>query len=125
MKPITIYLPDEKPMTLNTFYAGTHWSKRSTEAHRVHDLVATKLIGCKMYSVPVRIYIETGYKDRRRHDPDGAASKLYIDGLVLGGLLEDDDLEHVKSVTLSSVRADHNYVKITVSPYGLPLPFEG
>jgi hypothetical protein len=64
--------------------------------------------------VPVSIAIETGYKDKRRHDPDGAASKLYIDGLVVGGLLIDDDMEHVKSVTLRSVRSDRDYVEITV-----------
>jgi Holliday junction resolvase RusA-like endonuclease len=112
----TIVLENERPMSLNTFYAGRHWSVRSEEANRVHQLVASELVGCEAIDVPVHIVIETGWKDKRRHDPDGAACKLYIDGLVHGGLLVDDDMEHVLSVTLRSVRSDRYYVKIVVVP---------
>lgn len=111
---IKIVLHDERPMALNTFYSGVHWSVRSEEAKRVHQLVACEIVDRQAFTVPVSITIETGYKDKRRHDPDGAASKLYIDGLVAGGLLADDDMEHVKSVTLRSVRSDRDYVEITV-----------
>lgn len=40
------------------------------------------------------------YPSGRRHDVDNTVPKFILDGLVEGGLIEDDDSRHIKKLTL-------------------------
>lgn len=42
----------------------------------------------------------TYYRTNRRHDVDNSCPKFIIDGLVDGGLVIDDDMKHITSLTL-------------------------
>lgn len=116
LPPIKVLLEDEKPMSWNKMYAGGHWGSRKSEADRVHDLMACQLIGAEMFEVPVHVVIEVGFKDKRKRDPDNIAVKFYIDGLV-GRVIEEDTIDHIKSLLIIGVRSDRNYVQIIVSPW--------
>ena len=52
-------------------------------------------------AVHSRFHIRVHSKRRRLTDPDGLSAKFAIDGLVKGGLLEDDSPTYVESVTFS------------------------
>lgn len=41
------------------------------------------------------------YSTDRRHDVDNTVPKFILDGMVMAGLIEDDDREHVRRLTLS------------------------
>lgn len=43
----------------------------------------------------------TYYGNNRTHDVDNTTPKFIIDGLVVGGMLESDDMNHVKKLILS------------------------
>lgn len=84
-----IIIPNERPMSLNKFYSGKHWSVRADEAQRVHDLVVAHLPRkYEMYKEKVDIFIMAYFKNRP-FDSDNIISKLYIDGLK-GRVIEDD-----------------------------------
>jgi len=85
MSGVVIQLQGERPISWNTFYAGMHWSVRSHEAQRVHDLVATQCLVQHIdtdepFSKPVIVHFYVGF-NKRPIDPDNIAVKLYIDGL--------------------------------------------
>ena len=40
------------------------------------------------------------FKTKARHDVDNTVPKFFLDGLVEGGLIADDDSDHLKSLTL-------------------------
>lgn len=40
------------------------------------------------------------YPNHRRHDPDNSVPKFILDGLVEGGMIVDDDSEHIRKLTL-------------------------
>lgn len=42
----------------------------------------------------------TYYKTNMRHDIDNSVPKFMLDGLVCGGLVADDDMKHIKKLTL-------------------------
>lgn len=81
-------------------YAGSHWSRRNTLAHRWHDEIA---IFCKKNKVkkinqyPVEIRTTSFFKSKRIRDTDNCilANKLICDGLVLCGILKDDTPQYV------------------------------
>lgn len=48
------------------------------------------------------------YPNSRRHDTDNSVPKFILDGLVQGGMIVDDDSEHLASLTLKcGVDAEH------------------
>ena len=56
-------------------------------------------------AVHPRVSITVHSKRRRPVDPDGISAKAAIDGLVRGGILEDDSPTFVEAVTYSQERA--------------------
>lgn len=79
--------------------------KKSSFASKITDLesylksqpLAKKKV--ERLNSPVSIHIHS--KRKRLTDADGISAKAAIDGLVLTGILEDDNNEWVKSVTYS------------------------
>ena len=64
------------------------------------------------FDSPVRIHIHSIRK--RTADPDGISAKAAIDGIVKGGLLEDDSAKHVEAVTYSQEKGSEEKTLITV-----------
>lgn len=59
----------------------------------------------KANEVHPRVRIEVHSRRRRLADPDGVSAKAVIDGLREGGLLVDDSLEYVESVSFSQEKS--------------------
>lgn len=112
---IEIILDGEVPMTWNKLYAGSHWSVRKNEAERVHDLVyysvmeqvdpelRESLFPLTGVDITVTAYISDG---RVLKDPCNLPAKIYIDGLVEAGVIEDDNWKIVNSVTTARRNCD-------------------
>lgn len=64
------------------------------------------------FSAPVRIHIHSVRK--RDVDADGISAKAAIDGLVHGGLLQDDSPRYVKEVSYSQEKGSEEEVIITI-----------
>lgn len=61
---------------------------------------------------PVSIHVCSVRK--RLADADGISFKASLDGLVLAGLLPDDDPKHVKEVTFSQRQGQPEHTEITI-----------
>lgn len=117
-----ITLEGERPVTLNKYYAGMHWTERNEEADRVHMLVlaSTMPLKAKIFEKPVDITVKVYFKDRPQ-DSDNIMAKMYIDGLK-GRIITDDNRKYVRAVTtVSLVDKTRPRVEIEVveSSYGI------
>ncbi len=64
---------------------------------------------------------EFWFSERRRRDPDNHAACLkgLLDGMVHGGLLTDDDFEHIElQIAYGGIRKRRSGIDITVSAIG-------
>jgi len=100
-----IVLSGERCQSLNKMYAGRHWSRRAEEATRVHELVyytaLEQQLNIAPFNKPVRITIRAYFKNRPM-DPDNIVGKLYVDALRHVGIIHDDTIKYVASVTTES-----------------------
>jgi len=97
-----IKILNHKAISWNQLYKQGHWSKRSSLAKQIHELVWSYAPAPKEYKKKVDISITAYYKDKRRHDSDNICAKLYIDGLKEAGILLDDDTRYVGKVTVEA-----------------------
>lgn len=116
---ITITIPDERPTSWNTFYAGAHWSKRKKEADRVHQMVRYALPSSVVDSGPLSERVDItvrAYFKNRPQDASNICAKLYEDALI-GWVIVDDKPEYVRSMrTISEVDKKNPRVEIEVVP---------
>ena len=66
-----------------------------------------------------RASIKVHSKRKRLADPDGISAKAIIDGLVLGGILQDDSAEFVSEVsfTQENSKTEETIIDIVWSKY--------
>lgn len=103
MSEVTITLPPGLPLlSLN---GRDHWAKRNRITQDIKDAAwAMAMRAAVAGKVPAfqRAEITVTYQppDKRRRDPDNLAptGKAAIDGLVLAGILPDDNSKHVAAV---------------------------
>lgn len=107
---------DFKCPSLNASYSGRHWTKRRAEASYIHTLVA---IDCRRQAItpitefPIDVTVTAYYKDNRRRDSGNISNKELIDGLVIAGIIPDDNTKYIRAVTTIAVnKAGSNYVEI-------------
>lgn len=92
-----IVIPNERPLSLNKFYAGIHWTKRKKEADRVHKLVrAFTPKNTTIIAKRVDILITAYFKDRPL-DASNIFLKIYEDGLK-GVVIADDSRAYVRCI---------------------------
>ena len=112
---LKLILDGERPVSWNTFYAGTHWRKRSEIVRDVHLAVKAALMQngrVPPFEEPVTITI-TSYFKGRQLDPDNITGKLYIDALVHEGVLHNDTPRYVDAVTTRS-RKDKERPRVVI-----------
>lgn len=117
MKSQEIIIENFKCPSWNIFYAGVHWTKRKKIVDEIHTLVWAE---CKKHKIkkvvaPIKIAFEVSFKSKRRHDPDNIFCKGFLDGLVLAGVIEDDNSEIVKEVAIRVFTGMSDKVVITLS----------
>lgn len=117
-KPIKIVLEGERPVSLNAYYAGMHWTKRKAEADRVHWMIhilnqKEKPLLKHIVDIAMHVYFKS-----RPLDADNIMAKMYIDGLK-GKVIVDDSPKYVRSVTTVSLTDRENpRVEIMIQPCG-------
>lgn len=99
---LTLTIPDERPISWNTFYAGGHWSKRKAEKDRVWLAVRAAfppdVVNGNGWPAQTRVQIHiTAYVKSSPMDADNVCTKLYVDALK-GLVIPDDDGKWVETV---------------------------
>lgn len=116
MRTESILIPWLGP-SLNSVYAGKHWSVRKKVADEGHKacLVARTV---KPFSVPVSLYFQPVLgKGVRTLDCSNyaLAAKIIEDGLVRCGVLKDDTPQYVRSIAiLAPERGKQTGMKVTI-----------
>ena len=112
---MTILVP-YKPLSWNVLARKNHWTytrtfKEMAEATKYGERKGT------MPKPPVDIVVTCLWKGKRRHDIDSIVFKPILDQLVRDGLLPDDSLEYVRSVTYrGETGCDHDGYEIIITP---------
>lgn len=109
-----------KAPSLNKSYSGRHWSARHKEALEIQRLVW----GCckvqdlpQVKNYPVDIMITAYYKSKAKRDSGNVSNKELIDGLVLAGIIEDDNTRFVRRVTTQALIGQKEN-KVMMEVYG-------
>jgi len=90
----TLTLPITAPLSMND---REHWAKKAQRVRTVRESVAqlARAEGIPQLWHP-RVTLHYEPRDKRRRDVENLVptSKAAVDGLVLAGVLEDDDAQH-------------------------------
>ena len=100
MQMITIY---EKPYSLNE-YRNEHYIKLNKIKKKWSNAVELACLWNKIKPVDkCELRFTFIFGDRKRRDPDNYAAtvKMIIDGLVIAGILPDDNFNHVAKIEMS------------------------
>lgn len=118
-----IVLPNERPISWNTYYAGAHWIIRKKKATEIHTLVKYALMEMgyhgrsKLIAGKVNIKVIAYFKNRP-YDSDNIPAKLYVDGLK-DILIQDDTYRYVGDVTTrSEIDKQNPRVEIVIEEEG-------
>lgn len=106
MKTVKIIIPDEKPLSWNMVYAGSHWSVRQLEKDRVKYRIIENATHPEIFVTRVDIFI-VAYFSGRPYDSDNIFDKIYVDGLK-GLYLKDDSPQYVRYVATRSEKDANN-----------------
>ena len=109
---ITLLLP--KTISLNTLYAGKHWTYRKKIKDQYKKLVAVELANYTP-STPNTYTIDIRYNSRLDVDNNVLVSKFVSDALVAFGFVIDDSPRYYKKLTIEfdgNVKRDYCEVEI-------------
>ena len=103
--PVTEMLRLELPLPAKELSpnARVHWSVRNRATQEAKDAVVCAVLEQRARSKPLATatvtvrFVVPNYR-RRDHQNLIASSKAYVDGLVLAGVIVDDDTKHIKEV---------------------------
>ena len=125
MKSITFFLDFPLP-TMNEMirtargnrFASAAQKKKYTDLVAMEIMVQTSRPHFEAVSLDIT-WIET----KRKRDPDNvfAAVKFILDGIVAAGIIDDDDRNHVASITNRIAVSDSRGVAVMVSSVPKPL----
>lgn len=111
-----IIIENFKCPSWNLFYSGTHWSKRKKLVDEIHQIVyyLSKKNKLKPFKNKVAINFEIYYRQARLHDPDNACIKPFIDGLVMSGILKDDNYHCIDEISIRIKQGKENKIIIKI-----------
>lgn len=91
--------PELEPISANAFYSGMHFSKRNKIADEWHLVIKS---ACRHLHPIMRCKLVFDFNTGYDLDNNSAMMKMIIDGIVLAGILPDDNKNHVKEITIRS-----------------------
>lgn len=110
----TLPIKIDSELSINSIYAGIHWSKRRKQADGIAEIVYYSLleqhIPLKIYNNPVNITFY--WHSKLDLDNHGYLAKLIIDGLK-GYLIKDDTKKYIQAI--SHHYWDKNGVKVIIT----------
>src|SRR3990167_4030724 len=101
-KTLRLELPIKGP-SMNEIWGSKHWSVRAAKAREIHDFVCLAVrSGKKVQFDACKITYMFHFKTARRRDLDNLAygCKVMNDGLVLAGIIPDDNCAVVKELVI-------------------------
>lgn len=106
------------PVSLNELF-GMHRFARAKYTKERKEEVAwlCKQIKEKVYKWPVDVNILIISKSKHKKDSANYSCKAEIDGLVLGGLLPDDNTDYVRRVTFEVQYGEKDKTIVTLNSY--------
>lgn len=112
----TLSIDNHKVISWNKLYSQNHWALRKQLADTIHQLVKFEAIGQEIphFDNPVKITMTAG-KRTSQIDASNICFKLYEDGLVEAGVLDNDSYKHVVQVTLKSIKGNIDYIEIEIT----------
>lgn len=117
MRTETIIIPWVGP-TLNKIWAGIHYGQRVRIAKQAHLICCSVMKGIKPFTTPVHLeFTATAGPKQRSFDCSNYAisNKLIEDSLILAGIIEDDSIKFVHSVTsLRPVRGPESLTTLRI-----------
>ena len=105
-----------KPISWNVLARQNHWkyTKMFNEMKQM-TWYAIRAGKKEVFTSPVHIYVHARWKQKRRHDIDSLCFKPILDQIVADGILKDDSIEYVKSVTYTGeTGADKDEIIVTI-----------
>lgn len=92
-------------------YINMNMYARNRSKHMWNDFVVKLLEDRGLTNMKIKkcnVIYRTFVKDRRRHDPDNITPKFIFDAFVEAGFIEDDNMEHILSLTIEMARDFQN-----------------
>jgi Holliday junction resolvase RusA-like endonuclease len=92
-----------RAVSWNTLARKSHWLYTAAfKDMKENTLYVLRMHGrIRPFEKPVSISVHASWKGKRRHDASNIVLKPIEDLLVSEGILKDDDLTHVRSVTFT------------------------
>jgi hypothetical protein len=114
LKSLYLTLSHYKCPSWNQIAGRGHWTKRADMMEYAHSSVREALEDGTMenFTTPVTITV-TAYL-KRPIDCDNVSCKGLIDGLRMFGVIKDDTIKYVKSVTTKVIKSKTDYTEIDV-----------
>lgn len=93
-----------------------HYRERSKWTRERKEVVAWLVKGKPKITERVDIHFLIISKNRHKKDASNYTAKAELDGLVLGGLLVDDNSDYIRRVSYEVQYGDENQTIITLLP---------
>lgn len=111
----TFRIEDIHP-SLNDWAVKWHHYHRAKVKKQWEELVYYSCRGCKPIHGPVKVKVDYYFPTKRRRDLDNYAPKFILDGMVKAGLIEEDNSNTLKELTVTiNYEKNVSYTDITVS----------
>lgn len=120
MEILTRFKIHKKPISWNLLARKSHWTyKKIADEWKEATFYAIKSQHIQpIRTFPVTITIVARWKFKKRHDIDALFAKSVLDTLVTSGVLPDDSLEYVSSVSYEGeTGAKEDSMEITIHSY--------
>lgn len=91
----------DTPPTINKYIGRTNIWQYQADKKKMHKIIYETWQQIKNHDVSwtkCKIKVTYYFKDKRRHDPSNY-DKMLLDGLVLAGIIKDDNYDVIKEFT--------------------------
>jgi len=105
-----------KAISWNVLARQNHWKyTRIFNEMKQSTWYAIRAGKKEVFTEPVEIHFHARWKQKRRHDVDSLVLKPVLDQIVTDGILKDDSIEYVRSVTYTGeTGADKDEIVIEI-----------
>lgn len=111
-----IVLYDLPKISLNKWYAGTHWTQRKKTKDKYAWAVRSQFKGL----FPKTDSYDVMYEFTFKKNPLDASNCVAMAKMIEDVIFEDDKHDIIRSVTLRSRKGSRNRVKVTVKQMSVP-----
>lgn len=113
---VAISIPEIHP-SINTWKAW-HYHKYNLEKKRWAEMIYYICLGAKLVEGEVHVTVKYFFKDKRKRDIDNYSPKLIMDGLVGAKIIEDDNSNVVRRISVEmDYDKDNPRTEVIVTPY--------